>query len=386
MKKNIYFLLPILFLSFSLSAQITLTESYFPALGDTLFTATDNMPNNIDVQPGFGEYTWNFSGLQSPFSQQRIVLPLSEGVAAELFPGADFILEAANGIGAGEGYFRIQNGTYEMIGFAGEDPIGLNFNLATKFNPAYIERRAPLNFGDINQDESALIYAFSPDDLPVDLFADLPISPDSLRVRVAIEQLDVVDGWGTLIIPGGIFDVLREKRTETRETRLDAKIGFLGWQDITDITLGAIDNDAVTGQLGLDTTVIYSFFSNGEKEAIAVVNMDALGENITSVNYKAIDIVNSVQVAGKLKPNLYAHPNPTIVNVRFEFSNLPKDDYILSIYNIIGEKLWSKPYDINKNHIDKVNVSFLNKGTYLYSLANSKGRTLITKRLVIIRP
>lgn len=384
MQKKIYFLVTGLFFSVLGFGQITLNDSYFPQIGDTLFTAVDNMPSNIDVQPGFGEHTWNFASLQAPFTRQRVVRPLEEGTAADLFPSADLVMETSDGLG--EGYYRIQSGRFEMIGFAGNDPVGLNFNLSAIFNPAYVERTAPLNLADLNQYESAILYAFSPDDLPVNIFDGLPISPDSLRIRVAIDQTNFVDGWGTLTIPGGIFDVLREKRTEIRATRLDALVGFFGWQDITDIALGAIGNDAITGALGQDTTLEYHFYTNDTREAIAIVQMDNSGTNANSVEYKSLDVVNDVQQVTELNPMVYAFPNPAIVNVRFEFSNLPKDSYNLTIYNIIGEQLWNKRYSIDRNLMDKVDVSFLRKGTYLYSLSNSKGRIMVTKRLVIVRP
>ncbi len=384
MHKKFYLLLPALLLNFVAWGQITIDDSYFPAIGDTLFTAVDNMPSNIDIQPGFGQHTWNFASLQSPFTRQRIVRPLEEGSAADQFPSADFVLETSDGIG--EGYYQITDGRYEMIGFAGDDPIGLNFNLSAIFAPPYVERSAPLELADLDQYESAIIYAFSPDDLPINIFEDLPITPDSLRIRVAIDQTYFVDGWGTMTIPGGIFDVLRQKRTEIRETRLDALVGFLGWQDVTDIALGAINNDNITEALGKDTIVEYHFYSNEVKEAIAVVGLDNTGEIVNSVEYKSLDVVNNIQQATALKPGVYAHPNPVIVNARFEFSNLPKDSYNLTIYNIIGKQVWNKKYFIDRNHIDKVDVSFLRKGTYLYSLSDSRGRIIATKRLVVIRP
>ncbi|KAA3626955.1 MAG: T9SS C-terminal target domain-containing protein [Bacteroidetes bacterium] len=384
MQKKFYLSLSALLLSIFSFGQITIDEDYFPAIGDTLFTAVDNMPSNIDVQADFGEHTWNFASLQSPFTRQRVVRDAEEGSAADQFPGADFVLETSDGIG--EGYYQIVDGRYQMIGFAGDDPIGLNFNLAAIFDPPYVERTAPMELADLDQFESAILYAFSPDDLPVNIFEDLPITPDSLRIRVAIDQTYFVDGWGTLTIPGGIFDVLRQKRTEIRETRLDALVGFLGWQDVTDIALGAIGDENITEALGKDTIVEYHFYSNEAKEAIAIVEMDDTGEIVNGVEYKSLDVVNNVQQVSALKPGVYAFPNPVIVNARFEFSNLPKDTYNLTIYNIIGEPLWNKKYYIDRSHVDKVDVSFLRKGTYLYSLSNSEGRTIVTKRLVVIRP
>ncbi len=384
MQKKFYLSLSALFLSIFSFGQITIDEDYFPAIGDTLFTAVDNMPSNIDIQADFGEHTWNFASLQSPFTRQRVVRPAEDGSVADQFPAADFVLETSDGIG--EGYYQIVDGRYQMIGFAGDDPIGLNFNLSAIFDPPYVERTAPMELADLDQFESAILYAFSPDDLPINIFEDLPITPDSLRIRVAIDQTYFVDGWGTLTIPGGIFDVLRQKRTEIRETRLDALVGFLGWQDVTDIALGAIGDENITEALGKDTIVEYHFYSNEAKEAIAVVEMDNTGEIVNSVEYKSLDVVNNVQQVSALKPGVYAFPNPVIVNARFEFSNLPKDTYNLTIYNIIGEPLWNKKYYIDRSHVDKVDVSFLRKGTYLYSLSNSEGRTIVTKRLVVIRP
>src|SRR5690606_39507175 len=61
-----------------------------------------------------------------------------------------------------------------------------------------------------------------------------PISPDSVRLRIAISREDEVDAWGELEIPTGTYNVLREKRTEIRSSAVEAKIiGLGGWFDIT---------------------------------------------------------------------------------------------------------------------------------------------------------
>ncbi len=364
-------------------AQITITTDDFPVVGDTLFTAVDNLPANIDLQPTNGEHSWDFSSLQAPFTRRRVVREASQAPAAALFPNADVVMESGT---TGDGYYNVSNGRFELVGFFGTDPLGLGFEVATPFSPAYVERRAPLNSFDVNQMESALLFAFNPDDLPVDIFDQLPVTPDSLRVRVAIDRLDIVNGYGTLTIPGGIYDVLREKRTEIRETRIDAKLPFVGWNDITDIVIELVDMPELTDQLGQDTLITYHFFSNEAKEPIAVVTADADGQNVTSVEYKANDVVSNVQDLSRLKPGVYAIPNPAIVNVRFEFSNLPQGKYDLKIYNILGVEVWRKRYEINGNFTEKVEISQLNKGTYLYSLSNERGKTIMTKRLVVVRP
>ena len=211
----------------------------------------------------------------------------------------------------------------------------------------------------------------------------LPITPDSLRIRYTFDRLDVVDAWGTITIPGGIYDVLREKRTEVSELRLDAKLGFLDWFDITDIALQV----AGLEQLGVDTTITYNYFDEESKEPIAVVTMNNAETQVLSVIFKSNDLSTNVQNIETMTPGVYAFPNPAIVNVRFEFSNLPPGEYNLQIYNILGVEVWEKEYNITSGfHTEKENISSLRKGTYLYSLIDDRGKTISTKRLIVVTP
>ncbi len=374
-----------LFLSLSAFAQITITSATFPEAGDTLFTAVDNLPSSsIEITPSGGDQSWDYSALQAPFTRQTLVLNASEGDLSSFFPNADLVLKSGLNV---ETYFNTDSDEVKLVGYSGSDPIGLGVELATSFMPAYVSQRAPLDFFDVNQHESALNVAFSAEEIPGGILDNLPITPDSIRVRVAINRLDMIDAWGTMTIPGGIYDVLREKRTEIRETRLDAKVGFFGWQDVTDIILAAAGEfGEIAEQLGTDTLVTYEFRSEDSKEAIAIVNMSPDEQSITQVEYKANDIVTNVQDVTKLKPGVYASPNPAMANVRFEFSNLTPGRYQLKIFNILGVEVWSNSYNINGTLTEKVNITSLRKGTYLYSLISPEGKTLTTKRLIVVRP
>ncbi|MFM9951008.1 MAG: T9SS type A sorting domain-containing protein [Saprospiraceae bacterium] len=363
-------------------AQITVTNAMFPEVGDTLYTAIDNMPSGIAITSPGGPQSWNFASLQSPFTRQNVVRAASTGSAAGLFPAADVLLSLGNN---GEGYFNVTSTRFELVGISGTDPIGQGVQVQTRYNPAEVYRRAPMNVFDVNQTQSALLVAFSADDLPSVILDLLPITPDSLRIRLSNNRVDIVDAWGTLTIPGGIYDVLREKRTQYRDVRLDIKVGFFPWQDITDIVLQLAGVEGIA-ELGKDTTVTYNFFSNEAKEPIAVVTMNATETAPEMVEYKAKEIVSNVQNTSGLKPSVYAFPNPAIVSVRFEFSNLPKGEYTLRIFNVLGEEVMKKRYHVNGSRTEKVDISQLRKGAYLYSLVNDRGKTLATKRLVVVRP
>ena len=364
----------------TLSAQITVTNESFPMPWDTLFTAVDNLPSNIQITPPGGDQSWELTGLQSPFTRQNVVRPASESDAAGEFPDAELVIDLGNNA---EGFLNVTADRVELIGFHGEDPIGQGVMITTLIDPPTLQRRAPINFFDVNQTESDINLPIAADDLPSEIIDQLPISPDSIRIRIHTERLDVVDAWGTMTIPGGIYDVLREKRTAITETRLDAFISFFDdWQDITDIATELLGIE----QLGTDTTITYNFFSNEAKEPIAVITVDNNEESVLNVEYKANDVSTNVQNVNSLRPGVYAFPNPAIVNVRFEFSNLRPGRYKLKIYNILGIEEWSQDYYINGSHTEKVEISNLRKGTYLYSLIDDRGKTLSTKRLIVVRP
>ena len=168
-------------------------------------------------------------------------------------------------------------------------------NYLAQYTPPMVERNAPMNFFDIFQSTTNTIAgsvcvpvaddgiecSFSPSEFPPALVAALPAQPISLRYRLTITRLDVVDAYGTMSIPGGIYNVLRLKRTEYRYTRLDGKYPPLGWVDITDNAIPA----GFQG-LGVDTIVTYFFYNDVVKEPIAAVTFNNEQNATTQVIYK----------------------------------------------------------------------------------------------------
>lgn len=373
-------LLTWILLMFSLSAisQITISEAYFPAAGDTLKTAFDGMPSGIVINPSGGstDQHWDFSTAQG-IPSQIIYRPASAGNASDEFPTANLVILIES---AGETYYKKTATTFELVGYEGLDPANIGVNLTVQLNPTLIERRAPLNFVDFATTGTNVLLPFSADELPGEILDQLPITPDSIRLRIAIDRTTIVDGWGTATIPGGVYEVLREKQIEMRETLMDVKISPLsGWLDVT--------NQLPFDFLGKDTITAYRFYTNDEKEAIANVVVDNENNNIVNtIEYKDNGVTSSIRYVSNGKPDLIAYPNPAIDDVRFDFFNLPASVYTLKIYNILGVVVWEKKYAFSGNRSEKLNLSNLRKGTYLYSLTNDTGKIISTKRLLIMRP
>lgn len=377
MKHSVLSAILAVFSCIGLAAQPVIQNGTFPQVGDSLRVSVDNLPSGIDLEDAAANQSWDFTTLLSAFVNTTPVVTVQQADGYFGFPGADYAVVGDNA----NFFYRTTAGKVELLGFYGEDPAGLGIEGIFRYEPPLIERRAPLQYLDVNTSGTNISFAFSADDLPDQITDLLPISPDSIRIRLNSERTEEADAWGTLTIPGGIYDVLREKRTEEQQIRLDAKIGFFNWFDITDIALELLQLEALEPR----TTISYRFYSNEAVEPIAEVQTLNEGATIGSVSYKA-GTISSLRPVETALPGVYAYPNPAIVNVRFEFANLPADHYTVSIFNILGVKEWSRRYYVDGGRTEKVDISALRKGTYFYSIADSRGKTLVTKRLIIVRP
>ncbi|MCC6725931.1 MAG: hypothetical protein IT258_15590 [Saprospiraceae bacterium] len=317
------------FLAFAanLLAQITVTSATFPAAGDTLKYATDLSPSGVAITPAGGPATWDFTSLAPNVNSETVFQAANTGTAFGEFPTATLVSIGAGG--QSETYYSADATGFYNLGFYGSDPTGggLPVQTAFHFTPPVPERRSPMNFFDFNQAESSLNIAFSVADLGplADSLGPLAGLADSIRIRGVATRIDLVDSYGSLSIPGGTYDVLREKRSEYRETRLDIHT-FLGWQDITDLVLGGAGGGIAEG-LGKDTVVTYVFMSNTEKEVIASVNAGSDGQTPQSVEYKDNGIPNAVGDVLGAAQQVSVSPNPAADRAVFSLKNLAPDNY-----------------------------------------------------------
>jgi len=374
-------LLASLFSAFTLflSAQITITNTTFPASGDSLAYAIDDAPLGVNpATPPGGSQNWDFSTLQKVDFASVAYKNAASGSQSANYPGADLLVNGQTG----ETYYNITNTNFEVLGYAGGDPTGFGLNIIAKFNPVIIERKSPLSFFDVSSQTTNLSLPFSTENLPDTLFDGLPLVPDSIRLRINTQRLEVVDGYGTCQIPGGTYPVLRQKRTEYSTTGMDVKVPFLGWIDVAPFIGGG---GGPGGFLGTDTTVTFRFYSNTEKEDIAVATMSTDLSEVLSVRFKNNPISAAVEPVA-FSGGIQAFPNPAVEWVRFDCTNLAPGEYTLKIFNIIGKCVWRKNYTLSGTTSFKVELDDFKKGSYIYSLVDKDGNAVGTKRLVVLKP
>lgn len=302
MKQLVLFCLLLLSLTHQSTAQITITNSVFPAVGDTLHYAFGNQPgaiNQIFTPPGFGQQ-WNLSNLQATQTWNQIMKNPQTGTAQASFPGAGILYNPLNS--NNEVYLQVTDNQVLDMGYFGSDELGLGLNLLFKKAPALEQSWAPVNFFDIHQSTSNVLTAFDAPIAPPILLNLVPTA-DSFRIRVSYQRVGAIDASGTLAIPGGTFDVLRKKQTEYKSMAVDVKVAPLGWIDIS--TIG--------GQqilpLGTDTITTFHFLNNVSKEAIAICTLNTAQNAVTGVQYKAINTPTPT-FTPSLNLSLWAYPNP----------------------------------------------------------------------------
>ncbi len=372
-------------LCISAYSQITVTSATFPVQGDTLHFATDNAPAGISVAtPPGGNQLWDLTGLQVSSTSDVVYRPANAGMNSIYFPGADLVVIGP----AIETYYNLTGNKFESLGYAGADPNILGLNVLAKYSPPIILRNSPLNFFDIFPQTTNLTLPFSTAQLPDSLFQGFPVVPDSIRFRLTTNRLDVVDGWGTCQIPGGSYPVLRQKQVDYVSRAVDIHISSpipLGWLDLSSF-LPPGTGGPLGSLLGTDTTLTYHFISGTEKEEIAVATMNNDQSSVTTVQFKNNLTTGTADENSPGSANIQAHPNPAVEWVRFDCTNLPQDEYTLKIFNIVGKVVWKDNFTLAGNKSIKLQLEEFKKGTYLYSLLDSKGNTIGTKRLVVLKP
>ena len=377
MKQHKYtFIISMLMLAAAwLPAQIIVTNATFPDAGDTLKTATDLSPEGIVMTASGGPQVWDFSSL-TPSTRTETVFRLAvEGSAYANFPGADLV--TISDVGA-EVYYSKSNSTFAILGITGEGlgggfPIEADF----KYNPPYVERNAPLSFFDVDNFTSNATVSLPTSAIPSEIFDSLGISTglfDSIRIRLDFHRILVAEGYGSLTIPGGTYEVLRQKETIYTSTGIDVHT-ILGWIDIGVLLGGSF-------AFPTDTTITFNFISNTEKEPIAVVTVDSTGFNAVQVEYKDNGLPSAINPVTGETISVIISPNPAIDEVTIELQNTLPGIYTLRLYDINGQLLMMKPFASSR---EVISLESFSEGMYLYHILDAKGNVMAIGKVMKVK-
>jgi hypothetical protein len=347
----------------NLTAQPTITSSTFPAANDSLRYVIDYFPaSTTKVTSAGGPFTWDYTSLVSDEKDIRIYRKANLGKFHASVSDAD--LFSSYGIER-EAYYKSKQNSFEMIAIAGKDPFQFGLDLTLRFTPGIIEQRAPLSFPANNISSYSAFVPFSLANVPKQVLDSLklPFTIDSVRVKLASQRIDFVDAYGTLLIPGGTYPALREKRTEYVDTRVEAKLPLFGWQDVTDLLL----TNARFEGLGKDTLTSYVFWSNNIKGYLVSLDVSGPMENVVSATFKDNSKLTATVEQQMESVEITSYPNPSGVIFTIKIKYLQNAEGMLIISDNSGRIVEQHKLNRVNERLD-FDVSDWIEGVYFYKL------------------
>jgi len=154
------------------------------------------------------------------------------------------------------------------------------------------------------------------------------------------------------------------------------------WQDPADPNGLNIDPSGLPF-VGLDTIYTYEFWNNNESQPILKANTEADGTTASYGQYKTFNTnTNSVFQNYDVR----AYPNPAIDNFTLEMNGFENGEYSLKLYNIIGKNIKNVPFRIEGDTEINIATSDLDAGTYIYRIVDNDNQSLLTQRIIVVKP
>lgn len=363
------YFLPVIFavMVFSANAQ-TITSSSLPKAGTVSSYYTALNADYIEISKEGNNQTWDISNVSGGITTNINYENPAAGQYNALYPQANLLL---NENGDGEVYYISDDNGLRILGAPMES--FLNPGVVEKGNlsvPVF-EIKTPMNVGtELNQ------FAFISVNIPVSIIPDsiydtLPIKPDSLRFKIETNYNYECTGNGTLKCPGKDFTVLQQIVTITSVSKVEAKLPFLGWQDVSSL----IDFGLGLGEENVQT--IINFWSPDHINYVAQFGKNEITGEYELGRYTTDGTIleNKENLAENNLIELYPNPCTSFLNVKSE-TNIPSE---LNIIDLQGKKVLSQKVD----KFEMLNTASLKPGVYTVSLIQN-GKQISTKKLVKI--
>lgn len=362
-------------------AQITLDSNILPKVGDRVTNTLTNI-SGVDLHTEEADNVyWNFKNIEGGREVIQEYRTIPEEYKAT-FPDATMYVDALDGV---QRFFSIEDDNLIELGLSGL-ALGqfVDISSGIRYNGKNIALRSSMEFGDSYMDEYAINFKESSDKMPDEIKQYLVnFGADSVEVELGFNTMTTIDGYGVLGLPKEKLDVLRANKSSIVTPIFSAKLPFFGW---TAIDLNTIPQLEQYSEFFAPRTIdLYEFYSEKYSGPTATVTLqrDSM-DNITPTQILyATDQTVPTQDIKVTQKEISVFPNPTYGNIEINLSNYPADKYYLEIYNIIGKKIQRIDFKNDEPRL-KTDLSHLQKGTYLYSIFNGKGKKLTTRRLVIM--
>ncbi len=337
----------------SLSAQFTHVLPMKPAVGTTMSYQVDNLPERIQLGTPGDDNIWNFSSLQSAMSYQYVYADGPDGQIVLRDPWQNESI--------------IENGRITGITLRDKASGYVYKNYTDPVNNIWS--------GQKNHNAKDNARWTTELDKPY-LIAKGEKDYDKLRIVVSEEVTVDADASGFLYLPRSMHDAERVHVRVLRAIEVEAEQDG-AWVEIP---------NTIVAEIGLDIPTIteyYAFFDPND-ELLAQVMLNELGA-VGSVIYTADESTSGRIFDTTAEQEFVLYPSTSFGDVRLDFIGFSPGGYTMEVYNILRKKMWSKSYRINGSQTIKEDLSFLPKGTYIYTLYDDRKQRILSRRLAIIK-
>jgi len=343
-------------------SQITITNSDMPSVNDTIRLSETFDIQNLDPVLTGTNYTWNFSTLVS--ANQRVdtfVTVLSTPIAYQfffnnivLYPNhkASFALRGID-IGIPQvpitevfNFVKNSSSAYDNVGF-GSKISGVPSS--TQNIPVDREYEFPMNFNDNHISNAAFGISV----------------PGFGYYGQSLERIDTVDGWGSLTLPNGAYNVLRVKSILNKidTTYLDA------------ISFGTT--------IPRPEEIEYKWLAAGK--GVPLLKIITIAGNVTQIEYQD-NFVVGIEGVNKIN-DVTVFPNPVKENLIIDFKSNVSCNLKISLKDILGKEvalIYNERINTGKNKL-VINLTqhSIKSGIYFLELLVN-GEQYYTEKIIVM--
>lgn len=375
---NILFVLSAIHLG--LNAQITITNSTFPVVGDKLkLVNKTSFSGSLNMGNVSGPQVWDFSSLNSGAKFTEEYKSASTGQDAASFPDAQMVLSLDNQ----EEYFKSSATAITSLGLGGENPL-LGSAVVVRYTKQPTYRSAPLTFIGATKSDGAFNIKLSTDIFPDSLLASLGnFKPDSVRIEFTTTSTGLMDAYGVLNMQGKSIDVLREKSTVSTKTNVFLKVPLLGWQSL-DLLLQiaqASIPDFIKSLIGSRHYTDYKFYSNNHKEILVSARYDSLNvlDELIFADLGGVTSVNDQKEMDAF--SLYPNPSTEFINVVIP-NTWKEGSYLITISDLAGKPVYAEPCQLTPAQNKQIKINNFAKGVYFLTLRDQFNTFTATSKFV----
>ena len=367
------------FLFFALSffsiinAQVTLNSSVFYSSGDSLVYNIDTATYIGSARPlGSANQTWDFSGAKNHGRRSEVYRNPSTGAGFSSFPNANVMQRQ----GFQERYYRNTAVNFEELGYF--IPIGAGGGAgfpiptgATVYSKPYIIQKSPYTFNSAFSSNYSFTITVGSDFLPDSLASQFPA--DSFRLKNTVTVDKAVKGWGTLKLSGKDWDVLLEDRVSTTVSKIEAKLAFVGWVDITAVA-GPLVGDLFGSRLPSKSS---AFLTNNVKGALLVCNLDS-AENISLVQFRTNPPILGIDKQKVNRFEAFFDNNGSDIHI----NNLDQLKEIkVLLYSENGSEVFNKQINAIQTEIN-LSINSAAGKVFMLAIFDTNGDLIFNKKLI----